>query len=42
MNSFINTTAGGLTLTPTGESALIQNIGIVQRSHATGSSNPWW
>ena len=36
---FINTTAGGLTATaPTGESALIQNIGIVQRSHASAGS----
>ncbi len=36
---FISTTAGGLTATaPTGESALIQNIGIVQRSHASAGS----
>jgi len=36
---YVDTTAGGLTATkPTGESSLIQNIGIVQRSHATEGS----
>ena len=36
---FISTTAGGLTATaPTGESSLLQNIGIVQRSHASAGS----
>jgi hypothetical protein len=33
---YVSTTAGSLTATPpTGESSLIQNIGIVQRSHAS-------
>ena len=33
---YVSTTAGSLTTTaPTGESSLIQNIGMVQRSHAT-------
>ena len=33
---YVSTTAGALTATPpTGESSLIQNIGIVQRSHAS-------
>ncbi len=36
---YISTTAGELTATaPTGESALIQNIGKVQRSHASAGS----
>src|SRR6056300_648711 len=36
---FISTTAGALTNTPpTGESSLIQNIGKVQRSHASAGS----
>ena len=36
---FISTTAGGLTATaPTGETSLLQNIGIVQRSHASAGS----
>ena len=36
---FISTTAGGLTATaPTGEASLLQNIGIVQRSHASAGS----
>ena len=36
---FISTTAGTLSATaPTGESSLIQNIGIVQRSHASAGS----
>ena len=36
---FIGTTAGGLTATaPTGETSLLQNIGIVQRSHASAGS----
>ena len=41
---YISTTAGTLTATkPTGESSLIQNIGKVQRSHASaGSSKSRW
>ena len=36
---YISTTAGALTATaPAGESSLIQNIGIVQRSHASAGS----
>ena len=36
---FIDTSAGGLTNTaPTGETSLLQNIGIVQRSHASAGS----
>ena len=36
---YISTTAGGLTASaPTGESSLIQNIGKVQRSHASAGS----
>jgi hypothetical protein len=38
-NVYVSTTAGGLTATkPTGESSLIQNIGLVIRSHASAGS----